>query len=68
MEERKVKIRVFYRGLHDSAIAPTIKERYMTTFILDKATAMIFLQYLLRGDIDRVEMEEMKEEKRYEET
>lgn len=64
--ERKVKIRVFYRGLHDSAIAPTIKERYMTTFILDESTAMHMLQYLVRNDIERVEMEIMKEEKRYE--
>lgn len=64
--ERKVKIRVFYRGMHDSAIAPTIKERYMTTFILDESTAMHLLQYLVRNDIERVEMEVMKEEKKYE--
>ena len=61
MKSRKVKIVIFYRGLHDCENAPTIKERYTTTFIIEECYLLEFLPSFIREDIERVTVEEYDE-------
>lgn len=58
MPSRKIKIIIFYRELHNCENAPTLKERYTTTFIIDECYLLEFLPSLIREDIDRVEVQE----------
>ena len=58
MKSKKVKIIVFYRQLYSCENASTLKERYMTTFILDESYLLEFLPSLIREDIERIEVEE----------
>lgn len=61
MKSRKVKIIVFYRNLYTYENAPTLKERYTTTFILDECYLLEFLPSLIREDVERVEVQEYVE-------
>lgn len=56
MASRKVKITIFYRGLHNVEGATTIKERYTTTFIIEECYLLEFLPSFIRTDIERVEV------------
>lgn len=58
MKSRKIKIIVFYRNLYTCENAPTLKERYTTTFILDECYLLEFLPSLIREDVERVEVQE----------
>lgn len=58
MESRKVKITIFYRGLHDVPNATTIKEKYNTTIIIEECYLIELLPRLIREDIERIVVEE----------
>jgi len=58
MEEiaETVEITIFYRIYNDCEGRPTQYERYITTFIIDSCYLLEFLPFLVREDIERVEV------------
>lgn len=58
MKNRKSKIMIFYRGLHNCENARTLKEIHTTFIIIEECYLLELLPYFIREDIERVEVEE----------